>query len=172
MRRTPFSYLIVCTTLILLSSCGYHLESFRGSSQVLRGKSISIGKFKNGTSYSNLGIILGEKIKQSLIANGFSGEFSPSSLYLIRGTVLTIDERPVGFSRERFALEYEVTSSANIEVLRTGTGELVASFKGVLETTSYYSGPDPSYTRTNRREAVAALMEKTATRFVNLLREK
>jgi len=174
MRRIPSPYLFISTTcmLLLLSSCGYHFESIRGTSEILREKSISIGKFKNGTSYSNLGIILGGKIKKSLIANGFSGNFSPSSQFLIRGTVLSISERPVGFSKERFALEYEVTSSADIEVLRNDTGELVSSFKGVSETTSYYSGTDPSYSRTNRQEAVDALMETMAARFVNLLKEK
>ncbi len=157
---------------IFVLSCGYQLVGMTGKSKILLEDNLSMGKFKNSTSYSRAGIILEEKIRRELISNGFTGSFSPRGRYEIGGIVLNMEERPVGFSKERFGLEYELNSTVNLEVLRKDTGESVITLEGISDTTTYYSGSDPTYTRTNREKAVESVMERISERFVNMVKEK
>ncbi|NIO17323.1 MAG: hypothetical protein GTN70_10100 [Deltaproteobacteria bacterium] len=156
---------------IVIFSCGYHLGQSGRKSNVLGEKEISIGKITNETAYNRVGITLAEKIKDSLAANGIGGSFDGGGNYLVKGTVHVLKERPVGFSEERLGLEYEIFCSVSLELIETATGESVFLMKDFANTSTYYRGVDPSYSRTNRERAVDFVLERISIRFVDFLKE-
>lgn len=155
----------------VIFSCGYHLGQNDRKSNVLGEKEISIGKITNETAYGRVGVTLAEKIKDSLAANGYAGTFGGGGNYLVKGTIHVLRERPVGFSEERLGLEYELFCSVSLELIETGTGESVFLMKDYADTSTYYRGVDPSYSRTNRERAVDFVLERISLRFVDFLKE-
>jgi hypothetical protein len=156
---------------ILCSTCGYHFGEHYRESKVLGEHAISIGKFTNETSYSRVGITLGEKIKDAMLANGYNGNFDGGGNYLIKGSVHDLKERPVGFSEERFGLEYEISCVVSLELIETDTGKIIFNLKNYGDTSTYYRGTDPSYSRTNREKAVDHVLERISLRFIDFLKE-
>jgi hypothetical protein len=168
-----FSHLLLLVTFVfsLAVSCGYRVEVVGDSSFLLGQATLTVGKIKNLTRFRTAGIVLAEKIKDALVESGFGGSFSEGGSYIIRGQVVEMTEKPVGFSQERFGLEYEVSCRVYLEVVERETGKGVLVLDNLFDTSTYYSGNNPSYTRTNREKALEAVMERISKRFVNLVRE-
>jgi hypothetical protein len=156
---------------ILSGGCGYRVRGFPKDSVIIGKGSIAMGKFKNETPYSRVGIILGEKIKDTLIANGYAGNFDVGGDYLISGNVQELKEQPVGFSEERLGLEYEISCLVSLELIETGTGQSIFDLKNYQDTSTYYRGVDPAYSRTNREKAIEFVLEKISIRFVDFIKE-
>jgi hypothetical protein len=156
---------------ILSGGCGYRVRGFPKDSVIIGKGSITIGKFKNETPYSKAGITLGEKMKDTLVANGYAGNFDVGGDYLINGNVQNLKEQPVGFSEDRLGLEYEISCLVSLELIETRTGQTIFNLKNYQDTSTYYRGVDPSYSRTNREKAIEFVLEKISIRFVDIIKE-
>lgn len=163
--------LLLLVVLYLSCSCGYRLGENYGESKVLGDGVILVGKITNETSYSRVGVTLGEKIKDALLSSGYNSDFDRSGDYLIKGSIHELKERPIGFSEERLGLEYEISCVVSIELIESATGKSAFHLEKYNETSTYYRGVDPSYSRTNREKAVEFVLEKISLRFVDFLKE-
>lgn len=169
-QRRPVAVLLVLLC-VLTGGCGYKVKGNSGKLDLTGKSSITIGKIRNLTSYRKAGIILGEKLKDTLIANGYRGSFGMGGEYLVHGDVQDLNERPVGFSEARLGLEYEISCFVSVELVEAGTGRSVFHLKNYQDTSTYYRGVDATYSRTNREKAIQFVMEKIAIRFVDFLKE-
>lgn len=168
-----FQYLRFILFLFLLPmlSCGYTMGNYEGGSKIMHPGALSLEKFHNLTSVRDAGLILGEKIKDELNRNGYRWDFSTPGKYIIRGKVISLVERPVSYTDERYGLEYEVSCLVEIMVLEARTGKAAMKLENLSDRSTYYAGNDPRYTRTNRDIALEAVLEKISRRFVYLLNE-
>lgn len=156
---------------LLCGGCGYQFGKGSESTGLLYEDSIRIGKINNETGYSSAGIILGEKLKDAMTSNGYRGTFDGKADYLILGSVKKMNERPVGFAKDAFGLEYELTCFVSIDFIEAGSGKRRFHIEDYAASTTYYSSSDPTYTRTNRERAVEFVMEVVSKRFINFLKE-
>lgn len=172
MRWRAFFPLHALILLGLFSGgCGYQFGRGSESAGLLHRDSIRIGKINNETGYSSVGIILGEKLKDAMVSNGYGGTFDGEADYLILGSVKSLNERPVGFAEDTFGLEYELTCFVSLDLIEAGSGERRFHIENYAASTTYYSSSDPTYTRTNRENAIRFVMEKVSTRFIHFLKE-
>ncbi|MEM9176879.1 MAG: LPS assembly lipoprotein LptE, partial [Myxococcota bacterium] len=87
--------------------------------------------------------------------------------YVLRGRVLPLGLRSNSFSSFVVALEYQVTLTLELEVLRKEGDVLRLPQRALSESDVYLGSQDIEVTRTNRLEALRHLSDVLATRVVD-----
>ncbi|MGB0621068.1 MAG: LPS assembly lipoprotein LptE [Myxococcota bacterium] len=87
--------------------------------------------------------------------------------YVLRGRVLPLGVRSNSFSSFVVALEYQVTLSLELEVLRREGDVIRLPARSLSESDVYLASQDIEVTRTNRLEALRHLSDVIATRVAD-----
>jgi len=159
---------VLCVSLF--SGCGYRFQHY--TQRFFSGnKTVSVGTIYNATAIKSGSIILGEKIRDELVDAGLPVELSGNGKFVVKGKITDFREKPVGFSPDRFGLEYEVVIRSELEVVDVESGETWMDGINLVGEATYYSGVNSSYTRTNRERAIEAALQGIAERFARKLAE-
>jgi hypothetical protein len=144
-RRTPGrrrgSTLTVTTlalSLLSLVDCGYH---FPGEGRTLPGgaTSIYIAKFENRTRDAGLENYLLESLQAEVSRRG---QFTlvkerADAQVALEGTILSLDTRPVAFTSNDQAVQYQTFITINATLRNTKSGAAAWRISGLRETDSY-----------------------------------
>ncbi|RMG61431.1 MAG: hypothetical protein D6713_00475 [Deltaproteobacteria bacterium] len=165
-RFLTLLFLVLCLSFAVIA-CGYRVERLSGG--VISGDaSIEVERFRNATSLPAGSVTLGEKLRENFVREGYRLLENGRGDYIVRGKISRFDESPVGFSPDRFGLEYSLTVEATLRVVSRHTGEVFFE-DHVVGKSTYYAGTDSSYTRTNRERAMDAALSSIAERFIRHL---
>lgn len=132
--------LALCAVLLLLglSHCGYH---FPGEGRTLPGGSttVYIAKFENRTREAGLENFLLESLQTEVARRGqFTIEPERSAAQLaLEGTILSIEKRPVAFSNNDEALQYQTYITISAHLKSTQNGNVVWRISALREGESY-----------------------------------
>lgn len=179
-RNTVISLLlgsILASILFGIAGCGYRsLMPGTGDRQALAGEGAASGPvriavlaIRNDAPEPWLDRIVGEALRREVGLRGtldLVNEPRAAEL-VVRGRIRPLDTRSNSFSSFVAALEYAVTMTLDLEVVRDG-GTFVRLDPAVLsETELYLASADIEITRTRRLEALRHLADVLASRVVD-----
>ena len=168
MRRA----LITCFVLAALAavSCGYSLQpegSGRFSDPATR---MDLPPFRNDTAEGDAGAYVASKLREELRHRGFVGSFERKEAgFLIDGKVREFRDDVLSYAG-RFGLENRFTLIIEIRVTDAQNGKVLWKEENLRESVSYYSGPDPEYSASNRRAAFEEAARRIVLRMAQTIR--
>ena len=169
MHRLRLLFLVF--VVLAAASCGYSLQmegSRRFSDPAVR---IDLSPFVNDTPESDAGSYAASKLREELRRRGFEGSFQRMEAdFLISGKVLEIREEVLSYTAVRFALENRFTLTLGVRVIDTRNGNVLWKDDTMRENISYFSGPDPEYTASNRRAAFEEAVRRIVLRMAQTIR--
>ena len=161
---------VIVLAALAAVSCGYRLlpeGSGRFSDPTVR---VELSPFKNDTTEIDAGAFLASNLRKELRKRGFAGSFDRTEAdFLITGRVRQSRDDMLSQSG-RFALENQFTLIVEISVVNMQNGKVLWKETTMRERVSYYSGPDPEYTASNRRAAFEEASRRLVLRMAQTIR--
>ena len=168
MRRALLPLLVFLALAAV--SCGYSLQpegSGRFSDPATR---VDLPPFRNDTAEGDAGAYVALKLREELRQRGFVGLYEHNDAdFLIAGRVREYRDEVLS-NVARFALENRFTLVLEIRVTNAQTGSVLWKEENLRESVSYYSGPDPEYTASNRRAAFEEAARRIVRRMAQTVR--
>jgi hypothetical protein len=172
MGRTRLTFLLL---LLLVPGCGYRslLAAPEASerSDARPTTRLAVMALRNDSPEPWLDRILTDAMRREMTARGrFTLVNDPSEADLVlRGRIRPLDIRSKSFSSFVAALEYALTLTLDLEVVRAG-GDVIRLDPSMLsETDAYLASADIEVTRTNRLELLRRLSDQLAVRVADSL---
>lgn len=152
-------------------SCGYSLQPTGDGRFSDSTALIDLSPFMNDTTESDAGPYIASKLREGLRQRGFNGQFGRIGAdFLVSGKVLESRDEVLSHIAVRFALENRLTLVVGIRVIDTHNGKVLWKEDDLRESVSYYSGPDPEYTASNRRAAFEEAVRRIVLRMAQTIR--
>jgi len=88
---------------------------------------------------------------------------------LLKGKILSVDQRRAAVNEEFFAMEYRMRVVLSVSLKRSGDGEILWQADMLEEEVSFYASSDPLLQKDNREEALMKLSSRMSERVVDRL---
>lgn len=154
--------LIAILIISLLSACGYHLASKRGTltSDV---KTIAVPFFINKTFEPRIENLFTDALIEEFLKRGNAdvskGDNSDATII---GTIKSFKESPVSFDRNDKVLEYRATVTLDIFLKRNDNGIIIWKTSGLSGYHEYIVSSNTATTYNNKIEAMKKIAEDMA----------
>ncbi len=173
--RSPLHLATAVSAVVLFSSitagCGY--QSLGAAAPSGRDgnawATVSVLALENDSPEPWLDRVVTDALRRELGLRGaLRLESNPARAdYVLRGRVLPLGLRSNSFSSFVVALEYQVTLTLELELLRREGDVIRLPARALSESDVYLASSDVEVTRTNRLEALRHLSDVLATRVVD-----
>jgi len=162
--------LVALALLTAVAGCGYRLES--GSARFTDPSvRMDVSPFANRSTTPDAGAVIAASFREELRRSGFRGTFgNVGANYLVEGTVRDLRSDIFSHGTDRFSIENRLTLVVDVRVVEVDRGGVLWKESGLIETASFYSGPDAQYTESNRRAAFEEVARRMAVRMSQILR--
>lgn len=152
--------------------CGYRSPATpaeAGQGAPARSSSVAVVALRNDSPEPWLDRVVTDALRRELgLRAALRLEPDPGRAdYVLRGRVLPLDLRSNSFSSFVVALEYQVTLSLELELLREAGDVIRLPPRSLSESDIYLASQDIEVTRTNRLEALRHLSDVLATRVAD-----
>ncbi len=165
MKKISFFKVLTIIFSLLLSGCGYHLAS-TVNPMLDNYDSIAIPYFENKTFEAEAVTIFTYAVVNEFIeSKRLKVESIDKADLILYGTVKSINENSIGYSRDDKALEYRVWATLEISLEEKSTGKVLWKRNNLTNDQEYLSGTEITVIEASKRNALVLLAEDLAERI-------